>query len=59
MKDKPRILALKPGYNPNSSSIGFTLWVFLWSTLPLSILFSMLGLFLRLKGVGRRNQGKV
>ena len=39
---KKGILAVKLGYNPNSSSIGIGIKVLLWSGLAVSILFSFI-----------------
>ncbi|OGS21962.1 MAG: hypothetical protein A3J83_00885 [Elusimicrobia bacterium RIFOXYA2_FULL_40_6] len=35
--NKGRILAVKYGYNPNSSSIGANISVFLWATASVSL----------------------
>jgi len=46
---KPKILAIKSGYNPNSSSIGIMVKVFIYQSLAISVLFSMIGLLLNFK----------
>lgn len=46
---KPKILAVKLGYNPNSSSIGILLKIFFYNAMAVSILFSSLGLLLSFK----------
>lgn len=46
---KPKILAVKLGYNPNSSSIGILLKIFFYNAMAVSIIFSSLGLLLSFK----------
>ena len=46
---KPKILAVKLGYNPNSSSIGILLKIFFYNAMAISILFSSLGILLSFK----------
>lgn len=47
--EKPNILSVKLGYNPNSSSIGMMVKIFLWSALALNLLLGMLNIFITLK----------
>jgi hypothetical protein len=46
---KPKILAVKYGYNPNSSSIGVALNVFIYQSLFINVLFASLGFLLAFK----------
>jgi len=46
---KPKILAVKMGYNPNSSSIGIMLKIFFYHSLVVMLIFSYLGLLLSFK----------
>lgn len=46
---KPKILAIKSGYNPNSSSIGIMVKIFIFQSLAISILFALFGILLNLK----------
>jgi hypothetical protein len=46
---KPKILAIKLGYNPNSSSIGIMLKVFIYHALVISVLFASIGFLLNFK----------
>lgn len=46
---KPQILAVKLGYNPNSSSIGIIVKIFLYHTMVISGLFGMIGFILNFK----------
>ena len=47
--DKPEILGVKLGYNPNSSSIGIMVEIFLYHTIVISGIFVALGYLLRFK----------
>lgn len=46
---KPKILSIKLGYNPNSSSIGMTLRIFIFNALAISLIFSYMGFLLKWK----------
>ena len=45
-KKNAKILAVKPGYNPNSSSIGILVNVFILGTFAVTILYGFLGAYL-------------
>ena len=45
-----RILAIKWGYNPNSSSLGVDVTFLLFGTLAVALLTPLIALFLRLRG---------
>jgi hypothetical protein len=46
---KPKILSVKLGYNPNSSSIGIMVKIFLWGALAVNILLGLLNILITLK----------
>jgi len=46
---RPEILAVKLGYNPNSSSIGIMVKIFLWGAFSLNILLGVLSLLINIK----------
>ena len=46
---KPKILAIKLGYNPNSSSIGIMLKIFIYHSLVISVIFSTIGFLLNFR----------
>jgi len=49
MNEKPQIYSVKLGYNPNSSSIGIWVKIFVYHTLVISLLFSTLQVLLLFK----------
>ena len=53
---KPKILSVKLGYNPNSSSIGMLVKIFLWSTFFVSIFFGLIGSIITVKSKKRTSQ---
>lgn len=46
---KPKILSVKMGYNPNSSSVGMMVQIFMYQSLVISVLFSTIGFLVNLK----------
>lgn len=46
---KPKILSIKLGYNPNSSSIGLAIRIFIYQSLVIFMLFSTIGFLLNFK----------
>jgi hypothetical protein len=46
---KPQIVAVKFGYNPNSSSIGIWVKVFIYQAFVLSVLFALIRVLLGFK----------
>jgi hypothetical protein len=53
---KPKILAVKLGYNPNSSSIGIMVKIFIYHTLVISLIFAYLGFLLNFKKKKKSNE---
>ncbi|MBK7973349.1 MAG: hypothetical protein IPK07_08730 [Deltaproteobacteria bacterium] len=51
-----RILAIRPGYNPNSSSLGVDLTLMLLGSATLSILITLVSTFVRLRLLAARDQ---
>ena len=49
IEEKPEIMAVKLGFNPNSSSIGILVKIFIYNTLAISVIFAFLGLMLNFK----------
>lgn len=47
--DRPEIIAVKLGYNPNSSSIGMMVKIFLVSALAVNILIGFINIMVRTK----------
>jgi hypothetical protein len=45
---KAKILSVKLGYNPNSSSIGMLVKIFVWGSFLASVFFSVLHLIIKL-----------
>ena len=54
--EKPKILSIKPGYNPNSSSVGIAVKFFLWSGIAVSIFFGLIGIYTSLKARKKRKK---
>jgi len=46
---KPKILSMKLGYNPNSSSLAMGVRIFLWSSFVINILFGIIGGLIKAK----------
>lgn len=53
MKRRGRILAVKWGYNPNSSSLGVDVTFLLFGAATLSLMAPVVGALLRLRGKNR------
>ncbi len=51
-----RILRLRPGYNPNSSSLGVDLTLMLRGSVFLSITVTLVSTFIRLKVIAQRER---
>ncbi len=49
-----RILAIRPGYNPNSSSLGVDLTLMLLGSAALAIVVTLVSTFVRLRLLGAR-----
>ncbi len=49
-----RVLAIRPGYNPNSSSLGVDLTLMLLGSAALSIVITLISTFVRLRMVAAR-----
>ena len=56
LKPRGRILRLRPGYNPNSSSLGVDLTLMLLGSLMLSITVTLVSTFVRLKASAVRER---
>lgn len=51
-----RILAIRPGYNPNSSSLGVDLTLMLLGSATLSIVITLISTFVRLRVLAARDR---
>ena len=51
-----RILAIRPGYNPNSSSLGVDLTLMLLGSAALSIVITLISTFVRLRLLAARDR---
>lgn len=54
-KKQGKILKLKLGYNPNSSSIGTGVKIFLWGFVAVTTVVSMVSALITLKNLRRKN----
>ena len=54
--NKPEILSMKLGYNPNSSSIGMMVKIFLWGSLTVNVLFGLINILIHSKFRGKNQK---